>query len=68
MHAYVFISELPVTGAEKSTEARNMVEVSHNSHGIQITKFTGVRHPSLEFDRDIWFISSCPPVTKFCTG
>ena len=36
MHAYIFISELPVTGAEKSTEVRNMVEVSHNSHGIQL--------------------------------
>ena len=58
MRAYVFISELPVTGAE----------IPHNSHRIQITKFTGVRHLSLEFDRDIWFISSCPPVTKFCTG
>ena len=58
MNAYVFISELPITGAVKSTDARTMVEVSHNSHGIRITKFTGVRHQSREFDLDILVLES----------
>ena len=44
--------------AVKSTDARTMVEVSHNSHGIRITKFTGVRHQSREFDLDILVLES----------
>ena len=54
MNAYVFISELPLIWAG----ARTMVEVSHNSHAIWITKFTGVRHPSREFELDILVLES----------
>ena len=54
MNAYVFISELPLIAAD----ARTMVEVSHNSHAIRITIFTGVRHPSREFELDILVLES----------
>ena len=54
MNAYVFISELPITGAD----ARTMVEVSYNSHPIRITKFTGVGHQSREFELDILVLES----------
>ena len=58
MHAYVFISELPITGADKSTDVRTIIEVPQKSRALGITKFTGVRHQSREFDLDILVLES----------
>ena len=53
MNAYVFISELPITGADKSTDARTIIEVSQNSRANGIRKFTGARHWNWEHELDI---------------
>ena len=53
MNAHVFISELPITGADKSTDVRTIIEVPQNSCALGITKFTGVRHQSWEYELDI---------------
>ena len=52
-NAYIFISELPITGADKSTDARTIIEATQNSRVIGIRKFTGARHRSWEHELDI---------------
>ena len=58
MNAYVFISELPITGADMSTEVRTIIEVPQNSRAIGFTKFTGVRHQSWEYELEILILES----------
>ena len=53
MNAYVFISELPITGAAKTTDARTIAAVPQDSRAIGIRKFTGARHRSWEHELDI---------------